>query len=191
MPQQKNVSSPELQGTLDKFCGIYAILNSVNYLIGNSLALPLKKREQLFRNSLGYLQKNGQLSNVIAHGMHVTTISNLAKFIVGELPIRNVPKIEFIRPFHRQKNVTIHALSGLFEDLNNSKNGLCAIVRILGAGRNHWTVIRSVDRRMMRLIDSDESADLSLDSLQIGNRAPSTGYAISQADVLILRSTPA
>jgi ABC-type bacteriocin/lantibiotic exporter with double-glycine peptidase domain len=129
--------NPEMQGTLDSLCGLYAITNAYK--------LALKEKdgngEKIFHTILNYVPNN-QLARYIKLGMTLRQVLYVLR--------RSAPK------FGLDFEVVPCARKGRFVRLSKKETPLIIGVednnKIWGGG--HWTVIRKITPKKIKLQDS-------------------------------------
>ena len=66
------MSKPYQQGDLDGLCGVYALVNAVDYLCG---PLSHRKARQLFQQILTHLEARAPLASRCTHGIVINEIA--------------------------------------------------------------------------------------------------------------------
>ncbi len=154
--------SPLQQGYLDCLCGVYAVINAVNYLHG-----PLRKARvsQLFELCLRQLAtKRCVIERIIRYGTIGQDISGL--LILANQHYRLVRS----KPFHRQARIELEAFWRHCQQFLRQPHTL--ILMAIGGTHAHWTwVYRITDTRML-LFDSAQLKHLSKRHCQMANDDP-------------------
>jgi len=147
---EKTVLKPFLQGHLDRYCGVYCVVNIVHYLRG-----PLSKKHsnQLFYETMKLL--NGKLCVVerINSGTYLRELGEL----LGQTLV--IYRIHHRRPFLRNKDVSLDHYWFTLEKFISTRKGI-VLIGINGL-HNHWTLVKEVTSTSLLLFDSDGIKRLS------------------------------
>ena len=181
MPLSKSSLEPYLQGCLDKFCGIYAIINALQEL--DRAPFSHRKATMYFNQMVRELERQKKLALTATSGMSRATLLQLLTHTLHCSRSDRKRRVSYGRPYARNRKADIRDLAA---SLNADKGCGCAIVRILGKGQNHWTVIKGIERGWVKISDSDECGNFRLSDIRFGDRPPNRGYCIPAADVLLL-----
>lgn len=159
------------QGELDGLCGIYSMINGLNWALhslrhahdgARRLAgqLKEKEREDLFGSVLRILPHHrGRLSPVI-DGLTGAELARLLKECVAWIQVKRGLRLDISRPFYRRPRLTTRRLRlALSEHL--SKPGTAAIIGVEPPWQ-HWTVVVGVTPKRFTLLDSSGGSFLPL-----------------------------
>jgi hypothetical protein len=137
---------PYRQGELDGLCGVYALVNAVDYLCG-----PLSKRKakKLFSQILTHLESKAPLATRCSSGISINEIGGILKYVIcEEYPIRRY------KPFHLKPSISHAAYIQTLERFLQQPN---TIVFLILYGRfNHWTLIHHITDKTLVTYDSSE-----------------------------------
>lgn len=137
-------SKPFQQGDLDGLCGVYALVNAVNYLCG-----PLSNREarQLFKQILAYLEGKAPLASRCSNGIVINEVAGILKTVIcKQYPIQR------FKPFHRLPGVNkqryIQTLSEFLDEPNS------IVFLALEGHHGHWTLVYRITGKRLLIYDS-------------------------------------
>ena len=136
---------PYLQGHLDAYCGVYSVVNVVHYLCG---PLTTHQAETLFIKVMKYLESSRTAVSRLAYGTIFREISKAIEYIGQHYPIRR------LKPFHRNKNVTLDMLWHHMSDFLSAHNGI--VILGMDGKHGHWSLVRKVTSSSLLLFDSDK-----------------------------------
>lgn len=151
---------PLMQGDLDGLCGLYSLLNAVQWALyscsrggARTRHLPklLSEAEQqaLFDTLVTALGKRRPLATFFTGGIHAFELTRLLRVSREWLSIHRKADLVFRRPFYRQRTIaTRRVLARLREHL--AVPGSAAIIDV----EAHWTVVRRAAKRRVRVLDS-------------------------------------
>ncbi len=146
---------PYRQGGLDSLCGLYAIVNAVRWGLRDLAPLTLPSSQHLLAALTTALDERRMLNSAMLEGMSMPDLSRSLKiaqeWLAEELGIVAVVR----KPFH--KNGTAK-LAAFMASIDAHLQGSNTAVIVVSTGRSdHWSVITHVDRRVIRVFDSDGS----------------------------------
>jgi hypothetical protein len=137
---------PYRQGDLDGLCGVYALVNAVDYLCG-PLSLPKAKR--LFEQILTYIESNSPLAFRCTAGTTINEISSILKYVIcNQYPIRRY------KPFHLQPVVSKERYIKTLSDFLEQPNTIVFLT--LYGPLDHWTLVRKITAKTLVTYDSCE-----------------------------------
>ncbi len=136
------------QGSIDKLCGIYAVLN------GTRLVLPPKRvpSSLLSQCVTALIEKKGSV-DFINDGTDITDIAYLLKMICKDYPI------ERSKPFHNNPHVSINDYLSRITDFLKKKDR-SVILLFHTIYMRHWTVVKDADEHELYLFDSKGTRSL-------------------------------
>lgn len=144
------------QGTLDYFCGIYAVINAVGLACASFRVFSAREKEELFRYFLKYLLSKGMLEQVIEHG---TTCLLEEKYLrLAQLYMKEKYNIliqwKKLSSLEKWRNLNFEQAFYILSRWIKRKDHSC-IVRVdtLETG-DHWTVFKRVKFPVCYLVDS-------------------------------------
>lgn len=151
---------PYQQGDLDGLCGVYALVNAVDYLCG-----PLTKDEaqDLFEQILTYLESRAPLAQRCVEGIMINQIASILKDVIcKQYPIQRY------RPFHRQPRISKQRYLQTLRKFLRQSNTLVLVA--LEGHYSHWTLIRRITGRTLITYDSTHLRYLLKRSCSMFNR---------------------
>ena len=154
--------TPLQQGDLDNFCGIYAVINAVNYLHG-----PLRRpnKQYLFELSLHYLApKRCLIERAVGYGTVLNEIGGLLKLIDPYYPLIRR------KPFQRQPHIELDAFWLQCQQFLAQPHTL--ILTALGGVHDHWTLIYRINETRMFFWDSAHLKYLAKKHCQMATHTP-------------------
>ena len=170
---------PFQQGDMDGLCGLYSLLNSARCADPSLHVLTCKA---MFRESLGWLQLNGYLPDVLYSGVPVKALLSLHKRVIR----KRRPGLKLKRPFIQSRPTSNEefwaAMAGLV-----TQPGRALLVGMFSRSWSHWTVIRRITARQVFLFDSGD-----LHWFRPGNctcsRDKPAAYFIDPAEVFLIEA---
>lgn len=159
------------QGELDGLCGIYSMINGLNWAL-HSLRrshgkatrptgqLREKEREDLFGSALRLLPHHRRGLSPVLDGMTGTDLARSLKKCVEWVQAKRGLQLGVIRPFYRRPRITTRRL-GLALSKHLSKPGTAAIIGVEPPWQ-HWTVVVGVTPKRFTLLDSSGESFLPL-----------------------------
>lgn len=143
---ERIMPGPYRQGELDGLCGIYALVNAVDYLCG-----PLTKRKarKLFEQVLTHLESRGPLTPRCTWGTTIHEIGGVLKYVIcTQYPIKRY------KPFHKQSIVSHEVYIRTLSDFLAQPNTI--VFLILYGHFNHWTLVKRITKKTLMTHDSSE-----------------------------------
>ena len=151
---------PAMQGDLDGLCGVYSIVNAVQWALHTCTTtawvfgqgpkrLIWAEQQALFDTLVTELGKRRPLATFVTGGIHAFELTRLLRVSREWLSIHRKADLVFRRPFYRQRTIaTRRVLARLREHL--AAPGSAAIIAV----EAHWTVVRGAAKRRVRVLDS-------------------------------------
>ena len=136
---------PYQQGNLDSLCGAYCAVNVVHYLCG---PFPENKATDVFLNILDHLEDSTDLVSRIYEGTGRREIRQLMNFLMKKYPII------WHKPFEASTDLSVHKVWKSITQFLHEHNGI-VIAGLCYKGGGHWTLIREITPKSIRLFDSD------------------------------------
>lgn len=139
------------QGSLDGLCGIYAIINACDLLLGNTLNYD--DRAGLFCKLTTLLDDGRPIGDIIHDGIGFRKLGELIDVASRTLALDHAVAI-------RRKVASKSSageLEDFWEELRQNVDSAAGRVALLGVGgkHNHWTVVEQVSDKSLTLADSD------------------------------------
>jgi hypothetical protein len=184
---------PAMQGDLDGLCGVYSIVNAVQWALHTCTAsawacgqapkrLIWAEREALFDTLVTALGNRRPLATFVTGGISSLELTRLLRVSREWLSVHRNADLVFRRPFYRQRTIaTRHVLARLREHL--AAPGSAAIIAV----EAHWTVVRGAANRRVRVMDSGGWMFMTIRS-KAHRGARRNGFQPSS--VFLLRLTP-
>ncbi|RYD62381.1 MAG: hypothetical protein EOP83_14740 [Verrucomicrobiaceae bacterium] len=133
---------PWQQGHFDGFCGVYSLINTVNYLYPD---FSEDESQKLFE----YLLRKVGPGFLALDGLDFEPLCDLAHTVPGYL--KRTPRIRLTQPFVHD---TFEDASEYFDVLQSLLTSSRIAIVGLGAPWDHWTVITAISRQSVRFYDS-------------------------------------
>ena len=182
-----------MQGDLDGLCGLYSLLNAVQWALysysrgsartrGLPKLLSYREQEALFDTLVAALGQRRPHATFVTGGIHAFELTRLLRVSREWLSIHRKADLALRRPFYRQRTIaTRRVLARLREHL--AAPGSAAIIAV----EAHWTVVRGAPKRRVRVLDSGGWMFMTIGSeTHRGARRD----AFQPSSVFLLRLTP-
>ena len=189
--------SAVLQGDLDGLCGVYSIVNAVQWALhasnlhtgagrGRIRPLTMTERQTLFGRLVMTLGAQRPAATFVTNGVSSRELARLLRTTRDWVSEHRGATLLAKRPFYRQRNV---ARSQLVAHLRKhlSAPGAAAIVDV-EAPPAHWTVLMGASEKRFLLLDSGGRLFLRLASLR--DRAAGTPNGLTPGSIFLLRLSP-
>lgn len=162
---------PFEQGELDGLCGVYSVINSLNWALHSFHAshretrrragqLIEEEREDLFASAVRVLPHRRYGLCPVVHGINGAELSRVLKKSVAWLQDKRGLQLGIRRPFYRRVRVTTRRLSLVLTE-HLKKPGAAAIIGVEPPWQ-HWTVVVGVTAKRLTLLDSSGASILLL-----------------------------
>ena len=184
---------PLMQGDLDGLCGLYSLLNAVQWAlyshrIGSTRTrrfpqlLSDAEQQALFDTLVAALYKRRPHATFVTAGISALELTRLLRISREWLSVHRNADLVFRRPFYRQRTIaTRRVLARLAKHLTTP--GSAAIITL----EDHWTVVRGAANRRVRVVDSGGWMFMTIGS-EAQRRAGHNGFPPSS--VFLLSLTP-
>ena len=149
------------QGELDCLCGMYGIINAMNYLHDGRI-----KKKAFLRNLVACYKKKWDVYDLLTYGMDEPEMDYvlIEMIMCGKYGKRYPVKIS--KPFSGQKRLrTAIMINEMREFMNQPEYDFQRV--ILFSTQDHWTVIRKIDSTHFHFFDSTG-----------GNKSPINAYSL-------------
>lgn len=140
---------PYKQGTLSRWCSVYAVINAVRML---GLELPLDKAQEMYDSILDQLYVYDALNDVVQYGADGARIEQIIQFAKDYLKTVYKQELSFIRPFYNNKLFFDKLLEYMQQQREQNK---AVIIRIRSTDLDHYSVFDGVKGNKLKLFDSD------------------------------------
>jgi hypothetical protein len=162
---------PFEQGELDGLCGVYSMINSLNWALHSLRAsqsgirrqagqLTAEERESLFASAVGILSHRPDGLCPVVHGINGVDLARVLKKSAAWLQEKRGLQLGIRRPFYHRMRVTTRRLCLVLTD-HLEKPGTAAIIGVEPPWQ-HWTVVVSVSAKRPTLLDSSGASILLL-----------------------------
>jgi hypothetical protein len=136
---------PFEQGGLDSLCGLYSIVNAERVINNTSNEESLA----LFNEVIYYLNKKRVLSSILIDGMYLKNVKTVLEKVVGDrIPYQHIPFAGWPNPdldeFWKEMQIFL------------AENPRRAVILSLSGIHDHFTVIKSITDKQIKLFDSNE-----------------------------------
>lgn len=165
-PQKIKDSSakPERQGSLDGLCGVYCIINAINYAAN----LSQKQRSGLFKQLINVVKKSYGVDKCILHGTNKKLLLAMFQTAQDYLLRKHGINIEFTPLFKPKSQLSKKYYLASLANLLNSKKRIL-IVELSGV-HEHWTCVTSVTAKTIKLLDSDGLTHLKTTHCRVSSK---------------------
>ena len=184
--------SPAIQGELDALCGVYSVVNAVQWALhtgsaaanfGQVKPLTSFERQTLFDELVMALGKRRPLAKFVTGGissLELTRLLHIARdWVFAHRSAELVPR----RPFYgRRKVAKRQVISLLTKHLAMPRSA--AIISVEWT-LPHWTVATGLSRKRIRLFDSGYGVFITLKS--ISYRGPGRPNGMKPGNIFLLR----
>lgn len=141
---------PFQQGGLDSLCGIYSLVNADRVINKTTV----ENSQALFNEIVHFLEVNKQLASILTEGMLLKNLKLILNEVIGD----RIPKQE-VR-FHGRPNPGLREFwDEVAEFLNEAPKR--SVVLSLSGVHCHWTTIKDITDRQIKLFDSDGLSSLN------------------------------
>ena len=155
---------PLQQGHLDGLCGVYSIINATRCVIG---ALSDEEGKNLFLKIVKYLQERKNGLDFFVDGITIKDIGGTLRDVVEPtFPIKRE------KPLEKKPGLPLDEFWDHMRDFLAVPNH--AIILGLTGKYDHWTVVKSITKNRLSLMDSDRLFWLNKSSVTTGE--PNKNY---------------
>ena len=159
------------QGSMDCLCGVYAVINATEIVIGKFIAHS-KTHEQgqkrrLFNELIGYLAKKNKLERALTEGISkINTHGGLLDIAVKSVKTYQKLRMRKQRAFDDDEQTLEYFWVRLTEHL--SQDGTAVIICISGK-TEHWTCVKKVTDELLILANSSFTSHIHRNKCMIGS----------------------
>lgn len=171
---------PFKQGELDRFCGIYALMNAVR---STGFKLTQSQAQAVMDDIIENLS-SGDLKDLMLNGAEHKELMKVARRFNRSLDTLFDKQVELMRPY-KNKSPDFETVVRDMAYERSCDNGV--IVRVESDTFDHYSVFDCVDGQRIRFIDSAHIASLPLSDLSDGYR---TKYTLRTEGIYFLRRIP-
>ena len=140
---------PYKQGTLSRWCSVYAVINAVRML---GLELSVNKAQEMYDSILEQLYEYDALNDVVQYGADGARIEQIIQFAKDYLKSTYKKELIFTRPFYNNKLFFDKLLEYMQQQREQNK---AVIIRIRSADLDHYSIFDGVKGNKLKLFDSD------------------------------------
>ena len=188
--------SPALQGELDGLCGVYAVVNALQWVshtgqaaanaFGQAKRLTKLERQALFDELVTALGERRPLAKFVTGGISSLELTRLLHIGREWVARHRNAVVVFRRPFYRQRRLTRPRVVTLLTE-HLAAPGSAVIVAVAQPVA-HWTVIRGISKKRIRLQDSGYRVFLAVNGINYrGARRPN---GVKPGDIFLLQLSP-
>jgi hypothetical protein len=137
---------PYEQGYLDGLCGIYSIINATRLIVND---MREEEAMKLFSKCMRHVEKRKSLGKVSTEGVNEKDIwSILKKVVIVDYGV----KVE--RPFYNAGELSVYDYFLELSEYFGKDGKRSAMICVEREDWDHWTVIRSLTMKHLKLFDS-------------------------------------
>ncbi len=144
---------PYHQGSLDTLCGLYALVNGVEWAFRETNPFSPTEAKGLMRHMIADLDERGKLAATMTHGLTIPAFGRVINIAGDWLSDHRAIDLVKEKPFHLERQVSADRMKGLLSE-HLAAVAQSAIVLIEGKIK-HWTVVTRVSRTGVQLADSE------------------------------------
>ena len=170
---------PVQQGSFDRLCGIYSVLNAILWIDPNSRHL----RQRLFDSGLDFLISKNKLNSVMLSGMTRKVWMKVSHRILAERNRLSHDQLELCRISHSRRDSS----KATWRDVADCTDSGWPVLAHLEGAYDHFTVISHVTPKRVVLYDSDGLHWLQRRSCGISGRDASKRFWIKPNSLVALR----
>jgi len=172
------MAKPYQQGDLDGLCGVYALVNAVDYLCG-----PLSRRKaiQLFEQILTHLEAKAPLASRCTNGIVINEIAGILKTVICQ----HYP-IQRYKPFHRQPWVNKSRYIKTLREFLQQPNTI--VLLALEGYHSHWTLVHQITDKTLMTYDSSEIHYVLINNCSMISDKVEKGHWLIPAQTYLLQS---
>lgn len=162
------VGAPLRQGDLDGLCGIYSVVNGLNFLFSIRPAPGFS--EHMFQTVARAIPKSFY-PDVLWDGMDIDLLERVARRAAGTIRREIGFDIEVARPFARRRLTSRQQFLDEAADLMQARYSILILFvdwAKKDGGGSHWTVLRHIAKDHLGLVDSGRQRRLPLARLGLG-----------------------
>lgn len=168
---------PFKQGELDRFCGIYALINAVR---STGFKLTQTQAQAVMDDIVENLASD-DLTALMLNGAEHKELMKIARRFNRSLDTLFDKQVELIRPC-KNKSPDFETVLRDMAYERSCNNGV--IVRFFSNALDHYSVFDRIDAERIKLIDSAHIASLPLKEVSVGYR---TKYTLRTDGIYYLR----
>lgn len=172
------------QGSLDGLCGVYAIVNACDLLLGGRLNYDY--RSNLFCKLTNLLDDGRPIGDIISEGIDFRKLGKLVDVASRTLALEYNISVQRVVAWRAKEGQLDQFWRELADHVNPSM-GRTAILGLEGK-HHHWTAINEVTQNRLKLADSDSlthlnKAHCSLDGTRTHHLFPTQTYLLTACPV--------
>ena len=152
--RKATVTEAYFQGDLDSLCGLYALVNAINWGLRKDAPLSSREVKALMRAMILHLDRTGDLADTLTRGLNAPALNRLSDVAGAWLNARRNVSLGIGRPFSSTDSaVPVHSVT---EKLNaHLKADQTAAIILIRRQVQHWTVVTSISASNFILKDSE------------------------------------
>ena len=154
------------QGSLDTFCGIYAVINAVGYAISDHKIFTYEEKCEFFKDLLQYLVDKKLINEVIDHGTSVKLEEKYLMLAKKHLKEKYNITLQWRKfsSIHKWQHMRPRNMLFLLKKWVRKKNSFIIRINTSKTG-DHWTVFKKIKFSQSYLVDSYHYLKLQLTNL--------------------------
>lgn len=151
------LSMASRQGSLDCLCGVYAVLNATEIVIGKFMITTKRNKRKsqkrlLFNDLVGYLAKRNKLENALTKGISkIDTRGGLLDIAIKSVKKNQKLTIKKQRAFNEDPETLEQYWEKLSSHLMQDKT---AVIIVISGRLEHWTCVKAITPELLVLADS-------------------------------------
>ena len=142
------VLRPSQQGDLDRFCGIYSLVNAIVYLNGHRVL-----RNRLRHALITEYSSEWDVAELMDEGMDDYQLDHLIQYVLKSEFYQKKYPVDIHKPFARTKKLRIGAAINRMQQFLSNETPSQRRVVLIGT-QLHWTLIYHIDDKYLYWFDS-------------------------------------
>jgi hypothetical protein len=148
---------PYQQGQLDGLCGLYATINAIRLALGERGDQFSKQDwQELFGALLVGVDETVGAAAVVSSGIATRPLARLLRLAVRHMADEHEIDLAISHPFSLQERASVREVVGRLADLSREPH--TAVLLSFAGHLSHWSVLKKVGRRSLKLFDSSGHA---------------------------------
>ncbi len=145
------------QGSLDCLCGVYAVVNATEIVIGKFVVVSKRSKRKsqkkaLFKALISYLAKKNQLKIALTEGItEIDTRGGLLDIAIKSVKTHQQLKMRKKRAFDEDPETLEQYWEKLTSHLRRDK---AAVIISISGRLEHWTCVKAITNEVLVLADS-------------------------------------
>lgn len=174
------------QGSLDGLCGVYAIVNSMGSVGGKKVTVEIQR--EIFRALAKNLNSDGKLHDLMVEGINFRTLGKLLDVAIAMIHEQTGGLIERTVACRTGKTTLDDFWLLLEQQIASNNAGSCILG--LGGKHEHWTCVKAITEKSIRLIDSDGLKAIQRSRATVGAVNSSRQHKLFPTQTYFLKLVP-